>query len=177
MKIFFFFLCIFLLFCSPVFAYQNPRWGYFPLNVYIEEHEKLPIVKKAFSEWQSATDGQAKFRYVSSEKHHPNIVVKFSLENPNTKGSQFENAVGLAHSYTPLGFYAKATITIWLTNPGSSTLLTDTQIYSIALHEIGHALGIIQHSILPTDIMFFAEHGQTELSKNDIARFKLIYSP
>ena len=162
---------------ATAFAYQNPRWSYFPLSVYIQDHEKAPIVKRAFSTWESSTDGIAKFRFVSSEKYYPNIVVKFSENNPNTKGSQFENAVGLAHSYTPLGYYAKATITVWLKNPGNTSKLSDTQLYSISLHEIGHALGILRHSPLPQDIMYFQEHGQTSLSENDILRFKKIYTP
>ncbi len=160
----------------PVKAYEFPYWQYFPLSVYIEPHEKKPIVQKAFGAWQSAT-GFTKFRFVDSEKKIPHIIVKFSENNPNTAGSQFENAVGLAHSYTPTGYYAKAVITIWLTYPGSDKYMTDKQIYSISLHEIGHALGLTWHSPDRNDIMYFQEHGQTSISANDIARLKKKYSP
>ncbi len=158
------------------YAYEFPYWQYFPLSVYIEANPKKPIVQKAFNTWQSAT-GFTKFRFVDTEKKIPHIIVKFSDNNPNTSGSQFENAVGLAHSYTPTGYYAKAVITIWLTYPGTDKFMTDTQIYSIALHEIGHALGLIGHSPYKNDIMYFQEHGQTTLSDNDIARLKKKYSP
>ena len=174
-KILFLLFSIIILSAGSVFAYINPRWGYFPLNVYIEPHSKKALVEKAFSTWQSES-GIAKFRYVTSEKYYPNIVVKFADKNPNQKGSNFENAVGLAYSYTPLGFYAKATITIYLTSPGGGTPLSDNQIYGIALHEIGHAMGL-GHSPINTDIMSPIEHGQTSLSQNDIERFKLIYTP
>ena len=174
-KILFLLFSIIILSAGSVFAYINPRWGYFPLNVYIEPHSKKALVEKAFSTWQSES-GIAKFRYVTSEKYYPNIVVKFADKNPYQKGSNFENAVGLAYSYTPLGFYAKATITIYLTSPGGGTPLSDNQIYGIALHEIGHAMGL-GHSPINTDIMFPIEHGQTSLSQNDIERFKLIYTP
>ena len=166
---------IIILSAGSVLAYINPRWGYFPLNVYIEPHNKKALVEKAFATWQSES-GIAKFRYVTSEKYYPNIVVKFADKNPNKEGSDFENAVGLAYSYTPLGFYAKAVITIYLTSPGGGTPLSDNQIYGIALHEIGHAMGL-SHSPVNTDIMFPIEHGQTSLSQNDIERCKLIYTP
>lgn len=165
----------FLMSCGICFAYQLPRWSYFPLNVYIEPHPKKAIVERAFSTWQQSTK-LAKFRFVTSEKYYPNIVVKFAANNPNTRGTQFENAVGMAYSYTPLGYYAKATITMYLTYPDSKTPLSDTQLYSIAVHEIGHAMGI-SHSPYENDIMYPVEHGQTSLSANDIARFKAIYTP
>lgn len=168
-------LLLYIITAAQSMAYQLPRWSYFPLNVYIESNSKKPIIEKAFASWQ-ASSKIAKFRFVTSEKFYPNIVVRFAENNPHTSGSTFENAVGLAHSYTPLGYYAKATITMYLTYPGSQIPLSDNQIYSIALHEIGHAMGL-GHSPLKNDIMYPVEHGQTSLSKNDIQRFEIIYTP
>jgi len=170
------FVFLFFLFnCGLCLAYENPRWGTFPLSVYIEPHAKKPLVEKAFATWQNSS-GIAKFRYVSSERQYPNITVKFTDKNPYKTGEEFERAIGLTHSYTPLRFYATAKVVIYLTHPGTDKPLSDDMIYETALHEIGHAMGLA-HSNAKEDIMYPVSNGQTELSTNDLTRFKKIYTP
>lgn len=57
-------------------------------------------------------------------------------------------------------------------------LLTETQVEAVALHEIGHALGMRGHSPLPTDLMYrvLGERVAAEgLSEDDVNSFVSLY--
>ena len=170
------FILLLIILCFSVLsavAYQFPRWSYFPLKVYIEPHKKAPLVRKAFENWTQSTGGLTRFTYIETMAKHPNIIVKFSEVNNN---SSFENAVGVTHSFSPYGFYAKANVVIYLTYPGGKVYMPDDEIYAVALHEIGHAMGI-KHSQEPKDIMYPVMHGQRALSQNDIHALLIKYKP
>lgn len=175
MKKFLLFFCIFMLTAVNVCAWETPRWGYFPLNVYIEDHPKKTIVIKALSNWENRTNGTVKFKIKTSAYNAP-LVIKFSSTDKDIQKGEFENAVGLASTVDPWGFYTKAVITIFLENPSSGKTLSDSQIYGISLHEIGHALGL-KHTTNPNDIMYPQEHGITTLSENDLNNLDKIYKP
>jgi hypothetical protein len=57
-------------------------------------------------------------------------------------------------------------------------LLTETQVEAIAVHEIGHALGMLGHSPIPTDLMYrvLGEHTSARgLSDADVNSFVSLY--
>lgn len=175
MKKIFILFCTLFLFCGTVFAWRTPRWGYFPLNVYIEDHPKKAIVERAFKTWETRSDNLVTFE-IKKAKLSSFLHVKFSESNPKVQKKDFANAVGLASTQSPLGFYAKAELTIFLKNPVNGKTLSDNELYEISLHEIGHALGL-GHSSNYQDIMYPTTHGQTFLSDNDIATLRKIYLP
>jgi len=53
---------------------------------------------------------------------------------------------------------------------------SDTDIYTVALHEAGHALGL-SHSDNPGDVMYPYYHRGLPLSSNDIGAAKQLYAP
>lgn len=168
-----FLLIVFLFFMavSPCFS-QSLRWQNFPLTVYIEFHPKKATVKQAFTTWQSLTR-IAKFKYVNSED--ADIIVKFTSTPQIEKSSQDPHLAGYtSYTYTN-GYLNKAVITILSTRPGSTVQASDKYVYMVALHEIGHALGL-PHSKNSNDVMYYLYSTQLLISPNDVNAFKALYS-
>ena len=132
-------------------------------------------MEKAFETWQTASGEIVTFRMKDS-KLASSLHVKFDDKNPRVQKKDFSNAVGLAVTQSPLGFYSKADLTIFLLSPKTGRTLNDKELYEISLHEIGHALGL-QHSPSLGDIMYPDLHGQTYISGNDLNMLKKIYLP
>ena len=144
------------------------RWGRMPVNVWIEPHKFTPYVKRAFTEWQIASDQAVRFNYVPRNKAQ--IEVVFVQKAKTT-------TIGLTSTqYTPDShkmLHAKIQLAQY---DMQNHKLTDTGIYRVALHEIGHALGMGGHSKNPIDLMYPTLHKRLDnLSKNDIATIKYMY--
>ena len=73
-------------------------------------------------------------------------------------------------------YLGRADISIAKTNYIGFTC-TDLELLKTALHEIGHAIGILGHSKNITDIMYYstASHRQSTLSDKDIETVNKIY--
>lgn len=72
-----------------------------------------------------------------------------------------------------------ADITLLTIDPSASDKLNDAKVSWVALHELGHALGINGHSNNPSDVMYFAaplKNSMPELSARDVRTFKRLYS-
>ena len=119
MKKLFLLLILLFVFVSPIFAYELPRWQFFPVKVYVQDNPRAYLVKEAFSEWEARTN-IAKFFYVETEKKIPKIIVKFAENNEFGIGNEHGKAVGVTHSFTPRGFYATAQIVIYENYPGTN---------------------------------------------------------
>jgi len=158
---------------ASVSAYELPRWQFFPVKTYVAEHPKKPIVMRAFKEWENSTN-IAKFFYVDTDRKIPKIIVTFEDDNSFTPDSGHAAAVGVTYSFTPRGFYATAKVKIFLHYPGTNIPLPDDQIYAIALHEIGHALGL-KHSTDYNTIMYYSVNNSRHLTKKDLDQFFRIY--
>ena len=118
------------------------------IKVWVQNGTQQGTVYTAFLEWERASGNCIKFRLANSEKT-AQIKVYFVNQkiNPNTQRSV---AVGYTtYSATPV-------IQIITINPFTGKYFTQRQIFGIAVHEIGHALGIMGHSSNPNDIMYHA---------------------
>jgi tetratricopeptide (TPR) repeat protein len=125
-------------------------------------------VKDAFSEWERALNGQIRFEY-TIDPGLTDIVVDW---NQKSKGMQVGHQNIRWHNNT----ITNADIIIAMQNP-QGRLLSDAEIKYIALHEIGHALGIRGHSKNPDDIMYTSIQPQnTRLTDRDIATIRALYT-
>lgn len=147
------------------------KWEAFPIKVYIEPKKQQAEVKRAFDLWQEKTP--VSFRFVNSEKQ-AQITVDFKdqLETSSTKESYI---AGFSKPYYQNNHISKSEIHILSKDPETGQDINNEDIFSTALHEIGHSLGMKGHSPNKDDVMAAQTSGvKPSLSKRDINTMTLI---
>lgn len=147
--------------------------------VYISTAEHLPdwkpwnvqIVKDAFAEWQRALDNRLIFVFLN-EPSQADVVVQWW----NTSTPQVEKGASGLNSYQTWGKYiAKNDVFISL-HHDTGEARDSSMLYATALHELGHMIGIREHSDNPNDMMYFRTTDRLHLSQRDINTMKMIYA-
>ena len=156
---------------SSIAAGQK-RYKEFPVTVYIESSTHKPVIKQAFSSWTNMTR-VAKFKYTNSPEE-ANIIVKFAEQPSVNKGESYVAGTNMNFPSND-GYIHNSIITIKSNIPGKNIKMYDSQIYIVALHEIGHALGL-QHSNNPADVMYYVSGSQRMLTIGDLNAFKTLYA-
>lgn len=165
MKKIFVLICVFMLTLTSVFALSKPRWDVRPIKVYIPSGSyNSQMMKSAFEQWQSRTYSAVWFSFLGeNKKNEADITVHF-VEKDTKCGNL--SAIGCTHSFTNQdGFYthvdlyiASKSVQRLIGDDGTvatkTTLISAPQLYRVMLHEIGHAVGIAQHSNDPKSIMY-----------------------
>ena len=154
---------------SSCLAVTPPRWYTMPVNVYIPEHPKAQLMKKAFMDLQNST-GYIKFRFLDAQgERRAHIVVYF------VKRCSMEGAVGVTYQPQKKHAFLRNTIQIGLINPNTNKIYSNDELYVIMIHEAGHAIGM-NHTPNPSDIMYpVLNNKQRSLTKNDINQIIMLY--
>ena len=157
------------------------RWhtDTFPLKVYIENNPELPDyyykeVKKAFMQWQKASKNYITFVF-EDVKDRADIRCTFPKNfDREISGSTITGGISSFKIIDGFISYSQIEFAVYdIKNKYVSRKI----LYSIALHEIGHSLGIRGHSVNPDDIMYpTLKHFKTKISLGDISTLKLLYS-
>ncbi|MDE6138789.1 MAG: matrixin family metalloprotease [Candidatus Gastranaerophilales bacterium] len=158
-------------FCSVSAKTINRRWQYpTKIRTYIpQNHKRTIMMKHAFAEWSRLTNNKIIFRYVDSPKT-AQVVVEFVNIVPNA-----EREIGLTKSsFTSSGGMLRATIYI-AEKTSTGYQLGKDAVYTVMLHEIGHAIGISEHSDNPLSIMYATEDDRQEILKSDLRTLANIY--
>ena len=155
------------------------RWNpsTFPLTVYIENNPNLPPyyyqqIRKAFEHWQNASGNFITFKY-TLEKNKADIRCFFP--------ANFERKCGVSNIAAWHGYkYEKNLIKYseikFAKVSCQRTLYPPEIIYTTALHEIGHSLGLNGHSSNPKDLMYPVSSKENDISENDLRTLRLVYS-
>jgi len=147
----------------PSVSWKNPT----QIKTYIPpRHKYTEKMKRACHRWSVMTHDGIIFKYENSPQN-AQIVVKFVERIPKELHS--DSAVGLTrYTYTSNnGLFHNAEI--YIADYSKYGKLTDDEVFTSMLHELGHAIGLY-HSNNPNSIMYpSTEHVKTmEISKEDL---------
>lgn len=166
------------------------RWDIrkFPLKVYIDKGSNdIPkyykeAITSAMSQWQERTNF-IKFQMTDNQSE-ANIIITFH-DNPDTCTSV--SCKYVVANTTPKilngNILESMELSFYKTNPYKK-VFTRQEIYTTALHELGHTLGIMGHSNNPADIMYstqaengrqYSIFGNQRLSNRDVKTIVLLY--
>jgi len=139
--------------------------------------EYIGIVKDAFEKWQTATNGEIKFREVHGKG--ANIVVNF-VDDISMKDAYEANRVGKTLPAMKDDTLQKMDIYIRKFDTKGNQYNSD-KLSNLAMHEIGHAIGLGGHSADSNDIMFYTgdyiddKTVKKDISTRDLNTFRLLY--
>ena len=151
------------------------RWNKssFPLKVYIQDSADVPeyyreVVMNAYMAWQRASEGLVRFTFVESPSE---ANLKCYFKNTDNK-----DAIGV-HSFSVSGNTIKDSTIIFNRADKNGHSHDSKQLYSSALQEIGHSLGLTGKSQSIYDVMYpIGTKFNTEITPRDLKTLALLYS-
>lgn len=129
----------------------------------------VEMVKRAFSEWEALA--ALPFTYVYTAQPTPADIVVRWVNDPQPGDPEEHDSirrVGTCRAEVQDGYLTGQTLTFSLHETASPEPLSEQRLYAVALHEVGHSLGMSGHSPHPQDVMYHASHA-SELSARDLA--------
>ena len=150
------------------------------IKVYIPPKNRLSVtMQHAFMDWQKHTNNNFTFEYVGTQST-ANITVVFidsgMVDICKSSGALGCTTYAIANTLYLNRRIQKAKVYISM-NDMYGKPMTNNQVYTIMLHEIGHALGL-QHSQNPNSLMYEITNSQMaegqEIRQTDLdALYKL----
>ena len=160
---------------DDVAIWKNPR----SLKVYIaDDYNKKQLLYDAFKSWDENLHDMVNF-YYTNDISEANITAK-AVKREALSDSRRLGLTASKYIYYKnrphLRYMHKADISVAV-NFDKDILIEDEMFYSIALHEIGHALGIFSHSPSIGDAMYpsTGTYAKARVSNRDINTVKRLY--
>lgn len=157
---------------SYVDEISTAKWKVMPIKVWVESGIYKASAKKAFTEWQTKTQGIVRFYFIENPKD-AQITVSFNEDISQTASG---DALGITNLSIVGGKYINRAEMNIKTTTKAGAKQSSAQVYSIVLHEVGHALGVRGHSNNRYDVMYPSDDNyRNVLSNRDINTVKQIY--
>ncbi len=160
------------------------RWpvNAMPLRVYIKPGDTTDgyrpvfsqLLQQSFTDWSEASQGHVRFAFIDNPTNAQVICSWTSDKSDMTRLSEGGHALVI-----PEGHDIRRAEIIILTKGTNNENLSDQFFKRVALHEIGHTLGITDHSTDPSDMMYGAPPPTTlecALTTRDKNTLLLLYS-
>ena len=143
------------------------------ISVWVQPSPYRQLIYNAFREWMVAGGGCIRFVDANTEKN-ANIRVYFVPDIPDSPSAQGVTNFRVAGKYL-----TSATIRIQYVNAYNSKIkISEKKVYGVAMHEIGHAIGLNGHTKDLNDVMYpttqFTQIG-VHPSARDIATIRTLY--
>lgn len=163
-----------------------------PIRVYVADGSSVPgwkpedraLVQNAYAEWQQALDNQVRFEFTDNPQDADTRVSWMEKPKPadpkDDPAAPKELRSGECQHETLGDMLIRDDIVIAV-NSETGKPYTYNSMHNVALHEIGHSLGLIGgHSRNPSDILFpnsrYEGGLRKKLSQRDINTVKHLYS-
>ena len=151
------------------------RWNKssFPLKVYVQDSADVPeyyreVVMSAYQAWQRASEGLVSFEFVEDAN---DADMRCYFKNTDNKKS-----IGV-HAFTINGNKITASTIVFNKFDDKNHSLDSKQLFSSALQEIGHSLGLTGASPSIYDVMYpIGTKFNTEITARDLKTLALVYS-
>lgn len=147
-----------------------------PLRVYIANGSGVPnwnnglkqVVIDAMSTWSRATNGRVRFVQTYNESD-ADIVVRWQRNFS-------DNILGVSPWQSAGDTLIRSDIQLATFYPDSGQPIPYNELQAIAIHEMGHAIGIKGHSPYPEDIMYYSKSSRnSRISQRDVNTINLLY--
>jgi hypothetical protein len=167
----------------PQYSLSTAKWHKFSFTYYINNNsthltasQRSSIISAAFQTWAAA----ACFTFTEvSSPTNADFKLSWHVGNHGDGSDNAFDGVGgvLAHAYYPPPLGGSYAGQIHFDDAENWTAdLSGISLLSVAIHEIGHALGL-EHSSVSTAIMYRYYNGGTTLTQDDINGIQALYYP
>lgn len=152
------------------------KWNKTKITVFVSDSEYKNSIYSALSNYNEVFKGFFKF-YATSKRDKADIVIDVvdHFDSNDNKDSIYMAGLTNNSFSSDDKYLTKSFVKILSKKPNSNVKVTPSEVYNVAMHELGHAIGIIGHSPKNTDIMY-ASSNVKNFSSRDIATIKIIYS-
>lgn len=143
-------------------AIEAPHWKKPKIKVYIPADERQAQMKRAFNKWQNASYGKLIFVYATEGPADINVSFTDTVDG-------LDNPIG-SYTLTIQGDTIKNADIKIATKSKNIKKYSNNYIYTVMLHEIGHALGLPENLRKESSIMNKEVNEKQDILKIDIMK-------
>ena len=151
------------------------RWNKnsMPLTVYVQDSKDVPdyyreVVMNAYLSWQRASEGIVRFQFVEDPSQ---ADMKCYFRNGNNTDS-----IG-SHEFAVSGNRITNSTIVFNKTDKKGHSIDSKQLYSAALQEVGHSIGLTGNSNSIYDVMYpIGTKFNTEITTRDLKTLALVYA-
>lgn len=152
------------------------RWNKSTIKVYVSNNPYRDAMYDALSEYNKVFDGFINF--VLAPANNADIIIEV-VDKFDSNDISHENymAGNTNNVFSDKNELSSSRIRLLSVKPNTKRKVSNYEIYTVLMHELGHALGIIGHSPNEKDIMYaFSTNSKGVLTHRDINTIKIMYS-